>query len=378
MTNHVIDLSDYIQSVSPTILTLIECAIILFMTMIVSIIEGLTFRRVYPKLKASDKTKSDRILYAVHKPLQLIIWTLGITYTFSTASDLLNASAVENFSDTMSLLRQVVLVAAFTWAVLRFIRLLENTLVHSPEHSHHHKKRKLDKATAFAVSRLLRIVTICAALLVILQIAGVKVSALIALGGAGTLIAGLAAREMLANFFGALMIYTDRPFSVGDWIRSNDRNIEGTVEEIGWRLTRVRTFDKRPLYIPNAIFSSITVENPSRMHNRRIKTVVGIGYESSDKVSLVRDGIEDMLRKHEEIDTTQTLFVRVSEFGPSSINIQIYCFTKTTDWLAFERIQENVLLKILAIVSDCGANIAYPTQTLYLQHPQTERSPHHG
>ncbi|PIQ43707.1 MAG: mechanosensitive ion channel protein MscS [Gammaproteobacteria bacterium CG11_big_fil_rev_8_21_14_0_20_46_22] len=378
MTNHVIDLSDYIQSVSPTILTLIECAIILFMTMILSIIEGLTFHRVYPKLKASEKTKSDRILYAVHKPLQLIIWTLGITYTFSTASDLLNASAVENFSDTMSLLRQVVLVAAFTWAVLRFIRLLEDTLVHSPEHSHQHKKRKLDKATAFAVSRLLRIVTICAALLVILQIAGVKVSALIALGGAGTLIAGLAAREMLANFFGALMIYTDRPFSVGDWIRSNDRNIEGTVEEIGWRLTRVRTFDKRPLYIPNAIFSSITVENPSRMHNRRIKTVVGIGYESADKISLVRDGIEDMLRKHEEIDTTQTLFVRVSEFGPSSINIQIYCFTKTIDWLAFERIQEDVLLKILDIVRDCGANIAYPTQTLYLKNPQTERSPHHG
>jgi len=378
VTNHVIDLSDYIQSVSPTILTLIECAIILFMTMILSIIEGLTFHRVYPKLKASEKTKSDRILYAVHKPLQLIIWTLGITYTFSTASDLLNASAVENFSDTMSLLRQVVLVAAFTWAVLRFIRLLEDTLVHSPEHSHQHKKRKLDKATAFAVSRLLRIVTICAALLVILQIAGVKVSALIALGGAGTLIAGLAAREMLANFFGALMIYTDRPFSVGDWIRSNDRNIEGTVEEIGWRLTRVRTFDKRPLYIPNAIFSSITVENPSRMHNRRIKTVVGIGYESADKISLVRDGIEDMLRKHEEIDTTQTLFVRVSEFGPSSINIQIYCFTKTIDWLAFERIQEDVLLKILDIVRDCGANIAYPTQTLYLKNPQTERSPHHG
>lgn len=368
MDNSLVHLSNYIQSISPTLLTLIECAIILFITLLVSIIEGFTFHRVYPKLKASEKTRSDTVLFAIHRPLQLIIWVLGITYAFTTAGDLLSNNAIESFSETMSLVRQVILVIAFTWAVIRFIHLLEQSLVHSPAHKH--KKRKLDKATAFAISRLLRIITLCAALLVILQIAGVKVSALIALGGAGTLIAGLAAREMIANFFGALMIYTDRPFSVGDWIRSSDRNIEGTVEEIGWRLTRVRTFDKRPLYIPNAIFSTITVENPSRMHNRRINTMIGIGYESSSKLVAVRNAIETMLKDHEEIDKTQTLFVRINAFADSAINIQVYCFTITTDWLTFEAIREDVLLKILQIVEVQGANIAFPTQKLYLNSDQ--------
>ena len=90
-----------------------------------------------------------------------------------------------------------------------------------------------------------------------------------------------AAKDLLANFFGGLTIYLDRPFAVGDWIRSPDREIEGTVERIGWRLTLIRTFDKRPLYIPNAVFTTIAVENPSRMHNRRIYETIGIRYDDA-------------------------------------------------------------------------------------------------
>ena len=83
------------------------------------------------------------------------------------------------------------------------------------------------------------------------------------------------------------MIYLDRPFSVGDWIRSPDKEIEGTVEDIGWRLTRIRTFDKRPLYIPNSIFASISVENPSRMSNRRIYEKIGIRYDDVSKMNTI-------------------------------------------------------------------------------------------
>ena len=81
---------------------------------------------------------------------------------------------------------------------------------------------------------------------------------------------GFAAKDVLANFFGTLMLLVDKPFVVGDWIRSPDREIEGTVEDVGWRTTRIRTFDRRPLYVPNANFASLTVENPQRMENRRI------------------------------------------------------------------------------------------------------------
>ena len=102
-------------------------------------------------------------------------------------------------------------------------------------------------------------------------------------GGVGGLIVGLAAKDLLSNFFGGMMIYFDRPFKVGDWIRSPDRQIEGTVERIGWRMTIIRTFDKRPLYVPNSVFSSIVVENPSRMLNRRINETFGLRYQDADK-----------------------------------------------------------------------------------------------
>ena len=121
----------------------------------------------------------------------------------------------------------------------------------------------------------------------ILQSLGVSVSGLLAFGGIGGIAVGFAARDLLANFLGGLSIYLDRPFTVGDWIRSPDREIEGTVEEIGWRMTRIRTFDQRPLYVPNSIFASVALENPSRMNNRRIYETLGIRYEDAACICLL-------------------------------------------------------------------------------------------
>lgn len=115
------------------------------------------------------------------------------------------------------------------------------------------------------------------------------------------------------------MIYLDRPFSVGDWIRSPDRNIEGTVEDIGWRLTRIRTFDQRPLYVPNAIFANISVENPSRMYNRRINETIGLRYEDIAKVPVIIERVRQYLIDHQDIETeSRTLIVNFNTYGPST------------------------------------------------------------
>lgn len=116
------------------------------------------------------------------------------------------------------------------------------------------------------------------------------------------------------------MIYLDRPFSVGDWIRSPDQEIEGTVEDIGWRLTRIRTFDKRPLYIPNSVFANIAVENPSRMTHRRIFETLGIRYTDINKMNTIVDAVKSMLTEHPEIDSKQTLIVNFDKFSPSSVD----------------------------------------------------------
>lgn len=162
------------------------------------------------------------------------------------------------------------------------------------------------------------------------------------------------------------MIYLDRPFSVGDWVRSSDRDIEGTVEYIGWRQTRIRTFDKRPLYVPNAIFNSITVENPSRMKNRRIYETIGIRYDDIKQMEAIVESVKTMLKNHDDIDAKQTLIVNFNTFSASSIDFFVYVFTKTTNWVEFHEIKQKILLEIASIIERHHAEIAYPTQRLQI------------
>ena len=163
------------------------------------------------------------------------------------------------------------------------------------------------------------------------------------------------------------MVYMDKPFKVGDWIRSPDKSIEGTVESIGWRVTRIRTFDKRPLYVPNSLFTQIVVENASRMSNRRIKENFGLRYADISQVESIINEVREMLLCHDDIDTKQTLIVNFDLFNNSSLDFFIYTFTKTTDWVQFHHIKQDVLLKIANIVTKNGAEFAFPTRQLHIE-----------
>ncbi|EVT81486.1 mechanosensitive ion channel family protein [Vibrio parahaemolyticus V-223/04] len=228
------------------------------------------------------------------------------------------------------------------------------------------EQKNRDETTVQAIAKVGRLFIITIGVLTIMQAFGLSLSGLLTFGGVGGLIVGLAAKDLLSNFFGGLMIYFDRPFKVGDWIRSPDRQIEGTVERIGWRMTSIRTFDKRPLYVPNSVFSNIVVENPSRMLNRRIYEVVGLRYDDADKVPEIITAVREMLKNHKDIDTRQTLIVNFDTFGPSSLNFFIYTFTKTVNWVRYHEVKQDVLLKVVGIIKEHNADIAFPTQTLKL------------
>jgi len=142
-----------------------------------------------------------------------------------------------------------------------------------------------------------------------------------------------------------MMIYLDRPFAIGDWVRSPDKQIEGTVEKIGWRLTVIRTFDKRPLYVPNSVFASIAVENPSRMSHRRIYETIGVRYDDVDKLPMIIKDVKEMLLSHAEIDQEQTLIVNFNSFAASSLDFFVYTFTRTTNWIEFHKVKQDVLFR---------------------------------
>jgi MscS family membrane protein len=263
-------------------------------------------------------------------------------------------------------MRSLLFIALLAWFLIRVIKQVEQRLT-SPEYT----SDPVDTTTVLALGKLVRVAVFITSGLVIMQTMGYSISGVLAFGGVGGIAVGFAAKDLLANFFGGLMIYLDRPFSVGDWIRSPDQEIEGTVEDIGWRQTRIRTFDKRPLYIPNATFSHISVENPSRMLNRRIKETIGVRYDDAAVLPLILDDVEGMLRAHPDIDTSQTLMVNFNSFGPSSLDFFIYTFTRTTNWIEYHAIKQRILLTILDIIIGHGADVAFPTTTIKVPEPIT-------
>lgn len=338
-----------------------------FTVVLIVVIANLVLRVFLHRLQSRfERTKTpwdDALIKAIGPPLRTLFWVIGLAF----AAQITQQVSKVFFFEAIDPVRDVAVIACMAWFLTRFIRAVEKNIIDAGRV----KGKEVDHTTADAVSRLLRISVIITAVLVTLQTLGYSISGVLAFGGIGGIAVGFAAKDLLSNFFGGMMIFLDRPFAVGDWIRSSDREIEGTVENIGWRQTCIRTFDKRPLYIPNALFSTIAVENPSRMSHRRIYETIGIRYDDIDKMPAIVRDVEQMLLDHPEIDTTQTLMVNFNSFAPSSLDFFIYTFTKTTSWTKFHDVKQDVLLKVADIIAGYGAEVAFPTSTVHMPEPLT-------
>ena len=323
------------------------------------------YRVVRRLTTAADRTETqwdDVVLYAIFPPIQWVMWVVLGLLSLSLFP------VLDGIREALLRLSDTALLILFGWLAHRLSRGIEEELLGE----HRGALASSDRATISAVARLSRIVLWVVAGIMILQSLGVSVSGLLAFGGVGGIAVGFAARDLLANFLGGLSIFLDRPFAVGDWIRSPDREIEGTVENVGWRVTRIRTFDQRPLYVPNAVFSTVALENPSRMLNRRIYETIGIRYDDAGAMEQVVAEVKEMLLAHDDIDKGKTLMVNFVAFGASSLDFFVYCFTRTTDWATYHGVKQDVLIKILKIIEGHGAEVAFPTRTVLLSPPEAE------
>lgn len=304
----------------------------------------------------------DALFKAAQGPLSWFILILGLIWAVQISDGYLDMIL---FSPTnLDIIRQLTFIVLTMVFLVRFITLAEARILDDLGSQTEGGQGRLDPTTLHALAKLIRLSVVISALLVALPTLGIEITALLAFGGVGGIAVGFAAQDLLSNFFGGLMIYLDRPFAIGDWIRSPDREIEGTVESIGWRLTVVRTFDKRPLYVPNSVFAKLALENPSRMTNRRIHETIGIRYKDAAKMEQIVQDVHAMLRAHEEIDQDQTLIVNFNGYGKSSLDFFVYTFTKTTNWVIFHEIKQDVMLRIIRIVHEHQADFAFPTTTV--------------
>ena len=333
---------------------ILQAFLVVFASLFLDFIQRKILKRLHLKAEKTKNVWDDAIIDSIKKPISLIIWAAGLYL----ATEIIQEATGAVIFNAVGPLRDTVIIGALAWFLVRLIKHGEQKLVEG--------EKAVDPTTVDAIAKLLKVSVVITSLLVVLQTLGFSISGVLAFGGIGGVAVGFAAKDLLANFFGGLTIYLDRPFAVGDWIRSPDRDIEGTVEQIGWRLTRIRTFDKRPLYVPNSTFTTIAVENPSRMLNRRIYETIGIRYDDAGKMGTIVDKVKDMLTNHPEIDTRQTMIVNFNAFAPSSLDFFIYTFTKTTDWVYYHEVKQDVMLKIVDIIEKEGAECAFPTSTIHL------------
>ena len=344
-------------------ITWIQVFVVVFLALLLDLIQRRVLRGFRKRLARTPNPWDDALLDALTAPISMEIWVLGIAFA---------AAFVDLETRVVLDVITLSLIVAVAWFVVRLTRNIQANVVEMSRAAPDEEDR-WDPHTVDAIGRLVRLSVMITASLIALQHIGVNISAVLAFGGIGGIAIGFAAKDLLANFFGGLMIYLDRPFRVGDWIRSPDREIEGTVDHIGWRITRIRTFDKRPLYVPNSIFASIAIQNPQRMLNRRIKETIGIRYDDIAVMDVITKDVTAMLKSHPEIDNDQLLMVYFNAFGPSSIDFFVYTFTKTTIWKHYHEVKHDVLIKIADIIARHGAEIAFPTSTLHVASMPAEK-----
>ncbi|WP_022941851.1 mechanosensitive ion channel family protein [Psychromonas hadalis] len=328
-------------------------ALVLFITLLLQLMWRAFTKKTQKIIERTTNQWDDIAWFAVWRPMNWLIALMGGSMALrvvAESEDLL-------ISNYLPLVQKISILLLVGWAFWRLVNKAESTFV-----DHDDK----DTTTVTAMAKLAKLSVTTIIILSVIQTLGVSISGVLAFGGMGGLVVGMASKDLLSNLFGALMVYMDKPFKVGDWIRSPDKSIEGTVEDIGWRITRIRTFDKRPLYVPNSLFTQIIVENPSRMSNRRIKETFGLRYSDISQVEKIINEVREMLQNHAEIDNKQTLIVNFDLFNNSSLDFFIYTFTKTTNWVAFHEIKQDVLLKVAHIVEQNNAEFAFPTRQLHI------------
>ncbi len=217
--------------------------------------------------------------------------------------------------------------------------------------------------------RVCRILAVALGAAAVLEIWGIHVGTMLAgFGLAGAAVA-LGAQDVFKNMIAGIFIIGERRFQNGDWIKA-DGVVEGTVEMIGLRTTKVIKFDSAPVYVPNSQLSDTAVTNYAQMTLYRISWMVGLTYDTTNaQLQKIRDEILAYLTGSRDFvqPPAAPLLVRTDSFGDSAINVMVYCFVDTTDWVTWLKVKEALAYQIRTIVDEAGSDFAFPSQSLYVE-----------
>ncbi|KKE79911.1 mechanosensitive ion channel family protein [Bacilli bacterium] len=329
------------------------------------------FRKLFTKyvfrivMRIVRKTKINalsNIFLAFQKPMEWFFTLLGFYFAISYYP-YIHGSVLNKFISAAF----IVLV---TWGLVSLSSSSSNLFRKINEKT----DINIDEILIPLLSRTLQFIIVAIAATIILQQFGYSIEGLIAGLGLGGLAISLAAKDALANFLGGIVIISEKPFTIGDWILTP--SVEGTVEDISFRSTKIRTFADALVSVPNNQLANESITNWSKMNKRRITFNLSLDYETSrEKMESIIQRIENLLKNHPDIHQ-ETIFVRFDEYKESSLDILLYFFTKTTVWGEYLKVKEEINYQILDIVREEGAEFAYPTRKLYIENDSSDDSEH--
>jgi len=328
------------------------------------LIVALTLRGVFTRfvvnrlVRFAGKTKNkldDEIVAALEGPIRFVPVVIGVYFAIEV-SHLASDNDLEKFAET--LVRSLVVFNLF-WGLFCLVNPLTFLLGRLEEVFS-------SEMVSFLV-KVLKGIIIGIGAATVLELWGIKVGPIIAGFGLVGVAVALGAQDLFKNLISGFLILAEKRFRVGDWVLVSGI-VEGTVEKIGFRSTMIRRFDKAPTIVPNAVFADKAVTNFSEMTHRRIYWKIGVEYSTS--VAQLQE-ITNRIREYltDNADFAQpgeaTLFVVTDSFNDSSIDIMIYCFTKTTNWGEWLEIKQNFAYAIKHIVESAGSGFAFPSLSVY-------------
>lgn len=335
---------------------LVAAGIIVFFILFRKIIFKFIINRINNFAQKTENKIDDEVVKSLEKPVSYVPVVFGfyIARQYLTLTETVGAAADKLISSAIVFVLFWAfynLVEAFAWILEKLENIFDKSLIDW--------LKKLIKGTFVFIG-----------FATILELWGIRIGPIIAgLGLFGVAVA-LGAQDLFKNLISGILILAEQRFSIGDWIKV-EGVVEGTVESIGFRSTKIRRFDKAPVFVPNSRLSDNSVINFSEMTFRRISWMIGLRYDTKiEQLKTVRNQIEGyLLNSPDFVNPPEApLFVRVDKFNDSSIDLMIYCFTRTIVWKEWLEIKENFALQIKNIVENSGTDFAFPSQSLYVEH----------
>lgn len=334
-----------------------------YMAVFLWILIGLIFRKIFEFVldnyirKITQRTTftwDDDLLEGIEKPLGFIFLMafFSISYT--------NFQLSVTFNFYLAIILEIAISVGVIWLFYNLSGVFAKYLTVITDRT----ENKLDDQLVPLIRKSLRFFVVTMGIILILQNNGYNVASLIAGLGIGGLAVALAARDTLANFFGSITIFLDRPFRIGDWVTIG--KVEGVVEEVGFRSTRIRTFYNSLVSVPNSNVSNSDIDNYGMREYRRLKTVLNLTYATTpEQIEAFVEGIKAIVKanKHFRQDFYEVHF---TTFGAHSLDVLVYVFFKVPDWSTELQQRHNFLLEVLRLAKELGVEFAFPTQTLHV------------